>query len=200
MRCIQYCEQYMINKFFAKIFLYILKLNLFKFFYEVKNDVPIFLFAFFSLFCFYPFFQIKGHEIFPYYFICIFFINWKLYNKVILAIYFLLFLLFFCLFIALQNLNFLTLLEIFIPIYTLISFNNLAKSRQILFAKCLLFFVFLVLLLLTYQFFVPESIDYIYNNLLVRKVSYLNLHGRILGIAPEPAYMASWLLGALILI
>jgi hypothetical protein len=190
----------MINNFSEKLSLYDFLRNFLIFFNDAKKDVPIILFSFFSLFCFYPFFQIKGHEIFPYYVICIFFINLKLYSKKTTVIYAIPFVLLFIAFIALNNFYALTLLEILIPFYTLISFNKLPEDRKILFAKALLFFISLILLLIIYQFFFPESINYIYEYFLVRKYSYLNLNGRVIGIAPEPAYMASWLLGALILI
>jgi hypothetical protein len=190
----------MINNFSEKLSLYDFLRNFLIFFNDAKKDVPIILFSFFSLFCFFPVLEIKGHEIFPYYVICIFFINLNLYSKMTTVIYAIPLVLLFIVFVALNNSYALTLLEILIPFYTLISFNKLTEDRKILFAKALLLFSFLIFLLIAYQFFFPKSIDYIYEYFLVRKYSYLNLHGRVIGIAPEPAYMASWLLGALILI
>lgn len=167
--------------------------------------VQLFLFAFFALFSFFPIAHFGKHEIFPYY--AIFSISSVFFycnlNKVkifslMLAGLSLLFLIFF---LFISNRSFFNLFQIYFVFLTLFAYNLLTKKLHEKFAKYIFNLIIFITIFIVFQYFYPWLISFTSDHLIVRKgVTFEILNGRVLGIAPEPSVMGSWLIGAWLIV
>lgn len=94
-------------------------------------------------------------------------------------------------------------MQILIVFLTVFFINTLDNLSKILISKTTFFFLIFVVIFLFFQYFFPSLLDFSYSYLVNRNYSFEELNsytGGLNGIAPEPAYMASQIIGAWILI
>lgn len=165
----------------------------------------ILFFAFFTLFSFFPLISFGKHEIFPFYSIFAILSLWIYCNKRCAIDYFYIFLwlssLFLLIYFFISSRSFLNLFQIYFVSVTLIAFNCLPLRYKEKFAKYIFNIIIFVTIFIIFQYFYPWLINFTSDHLIARKgVTFEILNDRVLGIAPEPSVMGSWLIGAWLIV
>lgn len=163
--------------------------------------IPIFAIS--SIFVFFPFLQIPGHEIMPLYFIFggLSYFLWIKKSQKHLILYIASVVVSLTIFYnIIPAPSFFKLCQIYIVFLTLFFFNSHSLNDRINFSKFVLYSLYLITALIFLQKLSPNFIDLSYKYLVVRSGTVENLNGRVIGISPEPSYMGSWLISIYILI
>jgi hypothetical protein len=167
---------------------------------KIYLDLLLALFSFSSFFSFFSFNVWGRHEIIPYYFIFILVIFscflWK-FNAIdtlkMLPIFFLALLVPFISYEYYED-----YFQILIVSFTILVLCYLSDKQKEKIGDYFYYLLYLVVLLMVFQFNYPDSMNWLYTNIFnrdMRAKDLMSYTGGVIGIAPEPSYMGSYLVG-----